>query len=474
MIRKIMVLFALVCFFYTNSAAATKNWESVNTDPFIGNLKHKPASKKEALSQAPLAVKLLGYPKPVQEMLLEKVKNDCGIPHFIRKGDFIPAMLAGKGKTLKDRVARWKNRTVPLPAIWYEVEWQGKKYVLVCPLICYNWIRGDKGGKILMRVPDVPGRCKDKSRTRLKKKDLSYIQNEGESVTADQKFAKKEAEDLQSQIVDQAKRDSREFLDEYWEHHPDAGIYAAQSELSRWMGAYVDYMVWQKRHIPELGFGIFAQASVGEMRISDYEWREVFLGVQVGVQHTWTDFVSNNLRQVQLKIRPGIYYQEGDSSGYSMHQAELGFDIYSEYAHQISYNTIGYLVANGFWDIANTSFGSTWSGDSPEDRSRIGVGMELNHYLNGDWDFRWGVGLSYTFWDEILGLTAFGKFKYQNTWSFGVNGMYPLLLGVYDGVFSASDLMWGGLFIQFEGGEMLLRRPDQKQRVNDVNKVAKR
>ncbi len=459
------------------AASPPKEWRNLNADPFIGQLKHRPESRAEAISQIKLAVKLLGFPVEVQAKLIAQV--ECGgRRYFIRQGDFIPAMLAGTGKVLRDRTVNWQNYNAPLPSTWYQVEYKGKIYVLVVPLICYNWTRGDVNGVVKMRRP--ADRKKVVKEIVAEGTDLSYVQYEGDAKTAIHKRLPSDVGSSQyDAIIEAARKASAAHMDEWWEHNVDAGIYAAQSELVRYAGAWVDTISWLKTVDPEVGIGVFASLNIGEVRISDYDWTEVLLAIQLGIQKSWADWETNNIRQVQLKLRPGFFWQEGSSGTYGKHQTELGLGGRLEYTHQISTKVTGYLVAEGFLDIANVHFSSTakqW-GDSPERRSWLNIGFELNHYLNEYWDFRWGLGINHTWWDELTGLTGFAKFRYNSDgyygiWNFGVNGMYPLYLGLLQGVYTASEIASGGIFFSWEGGEYFLQGPDQKRLANNINQVS--
>lgn len=456
----------LLLFSSNQVIAQQKELRHLNADPFVGQLKHKPQDREEAISQMSLALRLLDYPVLVQELLAQKVR--CGgVRYFIRQGDFIPAMLAGKNKILRDRIVNWQNYKAPLPSTWYEVLYQGKTYVLVVPWVCYNWTRGDADGVVKMRQPNP----------RKKKVDLSYVQYEGEEKTADYEMLPKVAVGNNG-IVSSFQNAATKHMETWWEHHLDAGIYAAQSELARWAGAWVDTISWLKTTDPEVGIGFFATLNMGEVRISDYSWTEIMLAVQLGVQKTWADWETNHISQLQLKLRPGFFWQEGSSVSYGKHQTEIGLGGRLEYSQELSTKVTGYLVAEGFLDIANVNFSSTaerW-GDSPERRSWLNVGFEINHYINSSWDFRWGAGVSYTWWDELTGLTGFAKFRYNpegynGIWNFGVNGMYPLALGLLKGVYAASEIANLGIFMSWESGELFLQKPDQKKRINNVSQL---
>ncbi len=458
------------------AASPLKEWRNLNADPFIGQLKHRPENREEAISQIKLAVKLLGFPAEVQVKLIARVK--CGgRRYFIRQGDFIPAMLAGTNKILRDRTVNWQNYNAPLPATWYQVNWKGKTYVLVVPWVCYNWTRGDVNGVVKMRRPRIKRKIVEK--TVAGSSDLSYVQYEGEAETAIHKRLPSDIDSSQyDAIIEAARKASAAHMDEWWEHNVDAGIYAAQSELARWVGAWVDTISWLKTVDPEVGIGVFASLNIGEVRISDYDWTEIMIAIQLGAQKTWADWETNNIRQIQVKLRPGFFWQEGGSNVYGRHQMEVGLGGRTEYTYQFSPKITGYLVAEGFLDIANVHFSSTaeqW-GDGPERRSWLNVGFEFNHYLNEHWDFRWGLGINYSWWDELTGLTGFAKFRYNSDgyygiWNFGVNGMYPLALGLLNGVYSASQIAYGGIFLSWEGREYFLEGPDQRERVTNINQV---
>jgi len=464
--RKMVAAILVVGIFMAISTAeASREWQNVNVKPFTGEIGHKPRNQDEMMEHARSAVRLLGYPEAVKKGLLDKVARNEGVSYLIIKGDYIPQMLSGKNEILSDLTVNLKNHAGPLPAIWFDFQWQGGTYVLVNPTLCYNWIRGDQNGSVKMRLPVIP---------EVVKRDTPY-----DWEVLREEYVRKSHEFTPA--VGTLIREEFEYIppkkDEYIiEHEPIIGAFIWRNEMADGWGGYGEYLAWLRkgrdynfRHGWSPGIGLYGMYSEGESSTSSYEWDEYKYGPQVGTKYISRDW------QWQGKIRFAWERMSGgNDEGFSMSQDNEMLGLYTESIWRESEEFYWGLVGEA-WFALDRERTSTWSGDSPSRRNTVSAAIFGQWKLDEDWQSRLTLEGFHQTWDHLTGIRIAPELRWQETvmlspwisfFPFGISD-------VYEGVASAGDLMTVGFSPRLELGKPIrdYHAKKNRDRVRAENKA---
>lgn len=243
------------------------------------------------------------------------------------------------------------------------------------------------------------------------------------------------------------------------EHEPTVGGWYGRNQLAEWQGLYGEYMAWYRTGTYcrmnngwSAGLGVYGYYSSGDSKISAYNWEESGFGPQVGLKYIYSD-----AWQWQAKVRllwEDVSGQNGES-GYSMNQEDLKLGLYTEYVDfsNLAYGSFWGITAEAWWMLkSSASINSTWSGDSPADRSQFGISVFYQKKLNEDWQARFTAGLFHQEWDDLTGVSLTAELRLWETIMFGPRlAFYPFgISDVYNDIATASDLVtWTG-FIRAE------------------------
>lgn len=257
-----------------------------------------------------------------------------------------------------------------------------------------------------------------------------------------------------------------------WEHQPIAGAGAWDNALANGRFAYGEYLLYLKKCSSEwsYGAGVYGIYGEGNSEISSYEWEEWGIGPQIAVKRYWfykDDKGKRRPQQWEMKLRLIWEDTNGENDeGYRMSQDNLKAGIYTEYVRQMSDRWHLIFIGEG-WLAFDKSISSTWSGDSPQERSQLMGGIYAQYKYNNDWQFRFGGGPFFQDWDDMTGLHIRAEARWKEIIMFGpYANLFAWKSSVYDGT-SLGDLQTIGGFVRVEFGNPI-RKWDQKRRMERI------
>lgn len=263
------------------------------------------------------------------------------------------------------------------------------------------------------------------------------------------------------------------------EHEPILGAGLWGNGIAKGSFGYGEYVAWLKTSCDSqysYGVGIYGSVEDGESKLSAYEWWGYTFGGQLGIKRYWLyrDEQDKKFRAQQWQLKARLVWEEtygkNPDSGYRMNQEHFKLGLYGEYIRQMDDRWQGILIAEG-WHSLDGSIKSTWSGDSPSNRTQLSMGAYAQYKLDQNWQIRFGGGPFYQGWDHMWGLHARAEARYKETLMIGpyVN-LFPFgKSSIYNGI-PTSDLQTIGAFVRIEFGK-IIREADRKARMEQIKKL---
>lgn len=412
-------------------------------------------------------IRMLGYPENIASSLAKEIEAK----NFSRaslQNNTIASAIVVDGKFLGQKRFCWDK-----PGYTFKAErYNAKGFVL------YRIV--NKGHEMIFRL-DVPFQSATGKR-QAKDTKIEYYPEREVSVKSDCPPEPPEVTEPEKpsasneKEIQEEKKGSEEAS--YISHEPLGGAYAGGNQLTRWHGGWVKYKA--NFHVPdtsvEPGVGFLGSYTWGGAKSGGYRWQEYAIGPLFGIKKFGEDSIGYPW-MIEADIAPQFYHIKGDNhySGYRNKQEGWRLNARTEAKKTVSENwTIG-SIAEGNIDLGDTDFFSTWSGDSPSDRSSLEVGGYGLYRINDDWEYQIYGGVFHQWWDDLTGVKVIPlHLKYKKWLNFGVGtSFYPFgLSDNYDCIASARDLFTPFGFIWIDGGVLLRQYTEEanQKRVKEIPK----
>ncbi len=402
------------------------------------------------------AMGLLKYPEEVAKIFKQEVEKNGYLPTVIHHGDRF-AMVFGKNKVRYNTVASWKDKEKTIEAKEYAATIDNRKYILLNAILCGNWARPPDTFLIVKRE-EPP----------LVEVTPPPIEEKKEEVAPRTPMPEITIPEVPP-------------IEEKWaiEHEPIVGAYVWDNKLAHGWGGYGEYMAWLRKKYPwgyangwSPGVGIYGYYSEGDTETSPhYWWVERGWGPQIGLKYIG-ETEDGKPWQWQAKLRYVWEHTHGENTaGYEMHQDNTKLGLYTEILKRTDPKWIIGATAEG-WYALDRDISSSWSGDTPQNRTTLALNALAQYKINEDWQVRGAAGPFYQGWDHLWGLRALAELRYKETIMVGPQiAIFPFgLSSIYDGVASAGDLTTLTGFVRLELGAPI-RNWDRNIRMEKIKKL---
>jgi LysM repeat protein len=421
--------------------------KSKGVKPFLYK---KPGADPDKKGTTESSLKILKYPEQVQELL----KNEVQAQNFkwgsLKRGDYRQGMTFGrKRQKVRNDVVVAIEEQRELATKVYEVSFEDKTYSYEYILWCGNSTRPPE-----KEIPKPP------------KEEPPTAETPKTDEPTDEPVEVPEGVPIPQQQV---------CKDCPPEHEPIIGAGMWGNGIASGHFAYGEYLLWLKANCESewaFGIGFYGNWDEGESKLSDYTWDGWGIGPQVGVKWTSTyldkEAGKHRFQQWQGKFRLLFEYTDGrnPTSGYSMSQYSLKPGVYTEYVRQLNDKDHLILTAEGWMDVGS-KIKSTWSGDTPQNRIQAMLSVYGQHKFSDDWSVRYGGGIGYQGWDQMVPFHLRAEARWRETVMFGpYANLFFWKTSVYKGI-SLGNLQTIGGFVRIELGG-IVRYIDNKRRMERV------
>ncbi|MEI7749567.1 MAG: hypothetical protein WCJ25_01030 [Candidatus Moraniibacteriota bacterium] len=263
-----------------------------------------------------------------------------------------------------------------------------------------------------------------------------------------------------------------------WELIAGAGLYSNNLAHGNWQYAEGDVLIPLGDGYA-VGGGFYGMWGDGESKTSSYTWHERSgIGPQVVLRRDYLKEQTDEFGQtVELPAAWGIKarylpndYVTGGNGVYNMSQTGKKFGLYAEVYERKSEDWL-FGFTGEYWKYFDGKIRSTWSGDTPQNRSSWNVNAIAQYSFDEDWALRGILGVSHQYWDRLNYLNLTPEVRYQNWLMFGPRVSIPLNKPdeFYHDI-SRADLFTIGGFVRVELGGVL-RAKDCEKRQTSVEKL---
>ncbi|MEI6650299.1 MAG: LysM peptidoglycan-binding domain-containing protein [Candidatus Moraniibacteriota bacterium] len=261
-----------------------------------------------------------------------------------------------------------------------------------------------------------------------------------------------------------------------WELIAGAGLYSNNLAHGNWQYAEGDVLIPLGDGYA-VGGGFYGMWGDGESKTSSYTWHERSgIGPQVVLRRDYLKEQTDEFGQtVELPAAWGIKarylpndYVTGGNGVYNMSQTGKKFGLYAEVYERKSEDWL-FGFTGEYWKYFDGKIRSTWSGDTPQNRSSWNVNAIAQYSFDEDWALRGILGVSHQYWDRLNYLNLTPEVRYQNWLMFGPRVSIPLNKPdeFYRDV-TRGDLFTIGAFVRAEFGGVLRAKDCEDRRASVV------
>jgi len=369
----------------------------------LRNYELKNAGRDKTTCTPETAAYLLGfvYKKEIKDTQLVFVKDSVDFGNqTIKKGERIK-MTSGSNK-VGEYITGFEIFTAKA-AIYVKGKFRG--YMYLRPE-CGNWIRHQE--KKTIPVPVEAVKTESSEKLVEKKKPLSIFKS------------KKKERDL-------------------YHHELDAGvgIWKNLNGFSKGGWWFLQYKLYLDRLAKRLAngdiltpaIGVYARGDLGRTK-DRYGWNHYGLGPEFGFilsGYAAADYPEDI--QMMFRVLWEHLHGANHTTGYSKKEDRLLLGLYAEYLRRFAPDLMSILYFEGWADVGGT-MKSTWSGDSPTNRTSFAIGYELEKKLSRKWRVRFGAEVGWAKQDDQWAAAAKIELRYDETYMAGPNVNYILASAV--------------------------------------------